>query len=77
MSASAEQIRHPARRRTGYWKRPTSCPVIGLSKITFLAVVKSDGPLQSMGQLIAAAKAKPDSVSFSIPALGWKISAVR
>ena len=45
-------------------------PIIGLSKITFFAVVKSDGPYQSMDQLIAAAKSKPDSVSFGIPALG-------
>ena len=45
-------------------------PIIGLSKITFLAVVKSDGPYQSMTKLIADAKAKPDNVSFGIPALG-------
>jgi tripartite-type tricarboxylate transporter receptor subunit TctC len=45
-------------------------PIIGLSKITFFAVVKSDGLYQSMDQLIAAAKSKPDSVSFGIPALG-------
>ena len=45
-------------------------PIIGLSKITFFAVVKNDGPYQTMGQLIAGAKTKPDNVSFGIPALG-------
>jgi tripartite-type tricarboxylate transporter receptor subunit TctC len=45
-------------------------PIIGLSKITFLAVAKSDGPYQNMTLLIAGAKAKSDNVSFGIPGLG-------
>lgn len=45
-------------------------PIAGLAKITFLAVVKSDGPYQTMKQLIAGAKAEPSKVSYGIPGLG-------
>lgn len=45
-------------------------PIVGLYRAYFFIVVKSDGPYQSIPQLIAGAKADPGKLSYGTPYVG-------
>ncbi len=45
-------------------------PVAGLYRATFFIAVKSDGPYQSIQQLIAGARANPGKLSYGTPYVG-------
>jgi len=45
-------------------------PIVGLYRASFFIAVKSDGPYQSIPQLIAGAKANPGKLSYGTPYVG-------
>jgi len=45
-------------------------PIVGLYRASFFIAVKSDGPYQSISQLIAGAKANPGKLSYGTPYVG-------
>lgn len=45
-------------------------PIVGLYRTPFFVAVKSDGPYQSIAQLIAGAKANPGKLSYGTPYVG-------
>jgi tripartite-type tricarboxylate transporter receptor subunit TctC len=45
-------------------------PIVGLYRASFFVAVKSDGPYQSIAQLIAGARANPGKLSYGTPYVG-------